>query len=196
MSLDFLATGVVILISIAISAGIVFLILLIGVIWTLCIRHHEAQSNKFVGYEEEDSDSVQGPSSLLEHINAATRSTILGAGALSPFNESTAAKERTTSPPQQGKFIDDDPFAAGTSEGGHQALSTEDGAIGTAIGGEAVEEEPRTTRVRFSFEGEGEGELQLSSNTEVQVLDSHDSAWWYVRDSNGREGVVPASYLY
>jgi hypothetical protein len=185
---DFLATGVVILISIAISAGIVFLILLIGVVWTLCIRHHEADTGKFIGFTEDD-DSLHGPSSLLEHINAATRSTILGAGAVSPLGAAAANRESRNPSPRGG---DDDPFAADPSEA-HMARSNDD-TIGTAIGGE--DDIPRQSRVRYSFDGTGEGELPLSSGSEVAVLDAHDSAWWYVRDSSGREGVVPASYLY
>ncbi|KAF9231428.1 cortical protein marker for cell polarity-domain-containing protein [Melanogaster broomeanus] len=72
----FLATGVVILISIAIAAGVVFLLALIGIVWTLLSR----RDDKPARYEnnDEDDDSIQHrPSSLLEYTNAATRTTIL-----------------------------------------------------------------------------------------------------------------------
>jgi len=39
--------------------------------------------------------------------------------------------------------------------------------------------------------------LQISAGAEVEVLDDRDPAWWYARDiRTGREGVVPAAYLY
>ncbi|KAF9232691.1 hypothetical protein BU15DRAFT_80960 [Melanogaster broomeanus] len=96
---DFLATGVVILISIAIAVGVVFLLTLIGIVWMLLSR----RDDKFARYEknDEDDDSIQHrPSSLLEHINAATRTTIFGTQ--SPFNnfsaEKGAAREGTIAP--------------------------------------------------------------------------------------------------
>jgi hypothetical protein len=69
----FLATGVVILISIAISAGVVFLLALIGILWTLFAR----RDDKLKQFEAaEDDDSIHHrPSSLLEHINAAYADT-------------------------------------------------------------------------------------------------------------------------
>ncbi|KAF9232131.1 cortical protein marker for cell polarity-domain-containing protein [Melanogaster broomeanus] len=61
----FLATGVVILISIAIAAGVVFLLALIGIVWTLLSRRD----------------------------NKLARTTILGTQ--SPFNNFSAEKEAT-----------------------------------------------------------------------------------------------------
>ncbi|KAJ3001333.1 hypothetical protein NUW54_g6493 [Trametes sanguinea] len=76
----FLATGVVILISIAIAAGIVFLLALIEILWTLFARRDD-KVNTYDGADlDADDDSTHRPSSLLEHINAATRSTIPPSG--------------------------------------------------------------------------------------------------------------------
>ncbi len=184
-----MATGVVILISIAIAAGIVFLLALIGILWTLLARRSEPEGGKFYPMDDDDSvrGSARGPSSLLEHINAATRTTILGAGATSPF-DSAAARKQASPPRPRGisPAQDPDPFAANTQDG-HQG-------VGTAVSTE--EDVPRQTHVRYSFDGAGDGELALAQGMQVEVLDSHDPAWWYVRDGNGREGVVPASYLY
>jgi hypothetical protein len=208
---EMLATGVVILISIAIAAGIVFLLALIGIIWTLLARRSEKDTGKFYPVEDDDSmrGSGRGPSSLLEHINAATHRTILGAGSVSPYG-SVARKQ--VSPENTAMSHGDDPFGAPTTEGGHAGAVAAGAAAGagaaavgageTAGAGAAAAESAddeipgRQTHVRYSFDGTGEGELQLAQGMQVEVLDSHDPAWWYVRDGNGREGVVPASYLY
>jgi len=68
-------------------------------------------------------------------------------------------------------------------------------------GGETGENElgdvNRPTHARYSFAGGAEGELPVVAGQEVIILDDRDQAWWYVRDpSTGKEGVVPASYLY
>jgi hypothetical protein len=181
---SFLATGIVILISIAIAAGVVFLLALIGILWTLLSK----RDDKLTRYEHEDEeeDSIQHrPSSLLEHINAATRSTILGAH--SPFHQVSAEKEEAA---REGEG---DPF--GPDESNYLRAATPSDAV---IGSMAAEEESsRPAHARFSFDGSGEGELPLSAGTEIEVLDDRDNAWWYARNpQTGREGVVPASYLY
>ncbi|KAF8972970.1 cortical protein marker for cell polarity-domain-containing protein [Flammula alnicola] len=178
-----LATGVVILISIAIAAGVVFLLALIGILWTLFSRKDD-KLNKFDTAEDEDDDSTQHrPSSLLEHINAATRTTILGT---SPYSNYNAEKEKaTTSVPEQ------DPFGPDASNYMRAETPSD------AVGGLLAEETSRPAHARYSFDGTGEGELPISSGAEVEVLDDRDPAWWYARDvRTGQEGVVPAAYLY
>ncbi|KDQ21696.1 hypothetical protein BOTBODRAFT_99589 [Botryobasidium botryosum FD-172 SS1] len=176
----FLATGVVILISIAIAAGIVFFLLLIGVLWTLYSRRSEGLANP---NPEEEDDSLHRPSSLLEHINAATRATVLGAGAEKAYETN------------QGDTSHMQTEAEHDGSGWHRAETPLDaaGLAGSTLDGE---EQGRSARARYSFDGAGEGELQLVAGTELTVLDDRDAAWWYVRDAEGREGVVPAAYLY
>ncbi|KAL4078498.1 cortical protein marker for cell polarity-domain-containing protein [Scleroderma yunnanense] len=180
----FLATGVVILISIAVAAGLVFLLTLLGIIWTLLSRRDE-RTNKY-DPNEEDEDSIQHrPSSLLEHINAATRTTILGT---SPFGVSAEKEEmaRTTSG-------EPDPFGPDGSNY-LRAETPSDAVVGTMT---AADEEIRPARARYSFDGTGEGELPLTAGLAVDVLDDRDAAWWYARNpQTGQEGVVPAAYLY
>ncbi|KAH7905622.1 cortical protein marker for cell polarity-domain-containing protein [Hygrophoropsis aurantiaca] len=181
----FLATGVVILISIAIAAGVVFLLALIGILWTLLSRRDDKLS-KFDGANEEDDDSTRHrPSSLLEHINAATRTTILGTQ--SPFNNFNSEK---------GDAAPDlvaDPFGPDGSNY-LRAETPSDAVIGTLA---AEEEFSRPAHARYSFDGAGEGELPLTAGLEVEILDDRDAAWWYARNvQSGREGVVPAAYLY
>ncbi|KAF9220272.1 hypothetical protein BS17DRAFT_820953 [Gyrodon lividus] len=98
----FLVTSVIILISIAIAAGVVFLLALIGIIWMLLSR----RDDKLTRYENNDEDdSIQHhPSSLLEH----TRTIILGTQ--SRFNNFSAKKGATCK-----GMIEPDPFGPDAS---------------------------------------------------------------------------------
>ncbi|KAJ7209519.1 cortical protein marker for cell polarity-domain-containing protein [Mycena pura] len=182
----FLATGIVILISIAIAAGVVFLLALIGILWTLFSRRDE-KLNKFDAAEDDDDDSTHHrPSSLLEHINAATRTTIIGADPYANF----AAKEDKHDDARP-HTPDQDPFAPDASNYIRAETPSD------AIGGLMTEETSRAAQARYSFDGTGEGELPISAGSAVEVLDDRDPAWWYARDiKTGREGVVPAAYLF
>ena len=158
---DFLATGVVILISIAIGAGIVFLIALIGILWTLFSRNDD-KPNKLDGTNEDDDDSTtHRPSSLLEHINAATRTTILGAGV---HNQNTENGE-------ENAIRDADPFGPDASNYMRAETPSD------AVGGMLAEETSRPAHARYSFDGSGEGELPISAGAEVEVLDDRDPAY-------------------
>ncbi|KAF7428381.1 hypothetical protein PC9H_007604 [Pleurotus ostreatus] len=182
----FLATGVVILISIAIAAGVVFLLALIGILWTLFSRRDD-KVHKVDGAEvEDDDDSTQHrPSSLLEHINAATRTTILGASPFAPYG---SEKERGN---EGHASADQDPFGPDASNYVRAETPSD------AVGGMLEEEKSRPARARYSFDGAEEGELPITAGAELEVLDDKDAAWWYARDvRTGREGVVPAAYLY
>jgi hypothetical protein len=160
----FLATGIVILISIAIAAGVVFLLALIGILWTLLSRRDDKLS-KYSSNEDEDEDSVQHrPSSLLEHINAATRTTIFGA----PLNNVSTEKEEAV----RETATEPDPFGPDGSNY-LRAETPSDAVVGTMA---AEEEFSRPAHARFSFEGESEGELPLTAGLEVEVLDDRDAA--------------------
>ncbi|KAI0048302.1 hypothetical protein FA95DRAFT_1491100 [Auriscalpium vulgare] len=186
-----LATGVVILISIAIAAGVVFLLVLMGILWTLFSRRDDAL-NKFDPADiDDDDDSTQHrPSSLLAHINAATRTTILGAS--NPFHHTE--KEEDAGAMAGASNTGHDPFAGPDGSNYLRAETPSDAVAGILAG----DEEPgRPAHARYSFDGSGEGELPLSVGQELEVLDDRDHSWWYARDlRTGREGVVPAAYLY
>lgn len=181
----FLATGIVILISIAIAAGVVFFLALVGIIWTLLSRRDDGAAK--YDSSDEDKDSIQHrPSSLLEHINAATRTTILGTSA---FNVSTEKEEMA----REGGSAEPDPFGPDGSNY-LRAETPSDAVVGTMA---AAEEYSRPAHARYAFDGTEEGELPLTVGLEVEVLDDRDAAWWYVRNpQTGQEGVVPAAYLY
>lgn len=163
ISVGVLAVGVVILISIAIAAGVVFLLALVGILWTLFSRRDD-KINKFDGGEEDDDDSAHHrPSSLLEHINAATRTTILGT---SPFGNISAEKG-------EEKFAREaqDPFGPDASNYIRAETPSD------AVGGLMTEETSRPAHARYSFDGTGEGELPISTGAEVEVLDDRDPAY-------------------
>lgn len=156
-----------ILISIAIAAGVVFFLALVGILWTLFSRRDDKLS-KFDGVEGDDDDSTHHrPSSLLDHINAATRNTILGTP--SPFGFSNEKDEAM----KGGLSPDLDPFAADGSNY-LRAETPSDAAAGGILAGD--DEASRPAHARYSFDGAGEGELALSAGLEVEVLDDRDSA--------------------
>ena len=78
-----LAVGLVILISIAIGLGIVFLLVLIGLIWALSRRRPEQTVDVPISASDESLGlgEKKRPSSLLATLNAATESAMLGGGA-------------------------------------------------------------------------------------------------------------------
>lgn len=181
----FLAVGVVILISIAIAAGVVFLLALIGILWTLFSRRDD-KLNKFDAVEDDDDSSLHHrPSSLLEHINAATRTTILGT---SPYSNYVPEKEEEKA--NRDRLEQE-------VEGADASNYVRAETPSDAMGGMTSEEVSRPAHARYSFDGTGEGELPVSAGAELEVLDDRDPSWWYARDvQTGREGVVPAAYLY
>jgi len=152
--IGFLAAGVVILISIAIAAGVVFLLALIGILWTLFSRKEDKVSK--LDAEDDDDSTHHRPSSLLEHINAATRTTILGTTPFADYN----TEEK----------VAHDPFGPDTSN----YVRTE--TPSDAVGGMLLEETSRPAHARYSFDGTGEGELPISAGSKVEVLDDRDPA--------------------
>ena len=184
---EFLATGIVILISLAIATGIVFLILLVGIIWTLCSRRETGLANPNPEEDDDDESSYRHrPSSLLEHINAATRTTILGTAAMG----GAGAMAHRKGDASQDTHADPDSWVRADTP-------SEMLGAGAMTGDSEAGDVNRPTHARYSFAGGAEGELPVAAGQEVVVLDDRDQAWWYVRDPvSGREGVVPASYLY
>ena len=157
--LDFLATGVVILISIAVAAGVVFLLALIGILWTLFSRRDEKLA-KFDAAEDDDGSSLHHrPSSLLEHINAATRTTILGTG-----------RHSNLDPEEEEEKLNKDGLEDGPDASNYLRAQTPS----DAIGGMAPEEASRPAHARYSFDGNGEGELPISVGAQLEVLDDRD----------------------
>lgn len=161
-SIDVLAVGVVILISIAIAAGVVFLLVLLGILWTLFSRR-DSNTLDYAAYEDDDDSTHQRPSSLLEHINAATRTAIVG-GATSPFDDLKNEK-----PAEGMAHAEPDVFAAQDGDNFVRSETPSDVLHGTASG--------RIARARYSFDGKAEGELPLSEGASLEILDDGDQKY-------------------
>ncbi len=155
-----------ILISIAISAGVVFLLALIGILWTLFSRKDD-KLKPYEGEDGEDDDSThQRPSSLLEHVNAATRATVFG-GVYGHYDGDKEEEKIEPSSPSH----DANPFGPDASN--YLRAETPSDAMGGIMG----EEASRPAHARYSFDGVGEGELRLSAGAEVEILDDRDQAY-------------------
>ena len=164
-SIDFLATGIVILISIAIAAGVVFLLALIGILWAIFARRDD-KLDRYELAEDDDDSTAHRPSSLLEHINAATRTTILGQ---SPFAHIDGEKEAEA----QARTVESaDVFGPGPDGSNYLRAETPSEAIGGIVSGE----DSRPAHARYSFDGQGEGELPLFAGQEIDILDDGDAA--------------------
>lgn len=139
-----------------------FLLALIGILWTLFARK-EDRLDKFDPADVDDDDSVtHRPSSLLEHINAATRTTIIGQ---SPFAQQDNEKEMAAA------TASSDPFGPDASN--FARAETPSDAMGGMIAGE---EASRAAHARYSFDGAGEGELPMNAGQEIEILDDGDAA--------------------
>ncbi len=154
-----------ILISIAIAAGVVFWLALVGILWTLFARR-EDKLNKYDVADADDDDSMtHRPSSLLEHINAATRTTIIG----SPFGPQDGEKHAEAGGPTAA--ASSDPFGPDASN--FARADTPSDAIGGLLSGEDAS---RPAHARYSFDGAGEGELPMTAGQELEILDDKDAA--------------------
>jgi hypothetical protein len=120
---------------------------------------------------DDDDESMQHrPTSLLAHINAATRNTIMGSN--SPFAMYGSDKSAAGGPVTAGLSS----HGHGTdADDGYEREDTPSEAMGLAVGGDS-DEMGRPARVRYSFDGTEEGELPLSAGLEVIILDDRDPA--------------------
>jgi len=140
----------------------VFLLALIGILWTLFAR----RDDNLNGYpvDDDDSSSMHHPSSLLAHINEATRKTILGGDHDDPFHggeKAVAAGMAAGALHGSDDYHDDD---------GYRRAET------PAVGGVYADDSNRPAHARYSFEGSGPGELAVSAGAELIVLDDRDPA--------------------
>ena len=52
-----------------------------------------------------------------------------------------------------------------------------------------------TATVLYDFDAQGDDELTVAENEIVTVVDKENDEWWLVRNTGGKEGVVPAQYV-
>ena len=55
--------------------------------------------------------------------------------------------------------------------------------------------DPNAAVVLYDFTADGDDELSVAEGEDLIVLERDSDDWWKVRNSKGREGVVPASYV-
>ena len=55
--------------------------------------------------------------------------------------------------------------------------------------------DPNAAVVLYDFSADGDDELSVAEGEDLIVLERDSDDWWKVRNSKGREGVVPASYV-
>ena len=55
--------------------------------------------------------------------------------------------------------------------------------------------DPNAAVVLYDFTADGDDELTVAEGEDLIVLERDSDDWWKVRNSVGREGVVPASYV-
>ncbi|KZO95530.1 hypothetical protein CALVIDRAFT_499824 [Calocera viscosa TUFC12733] len=175
---SYLSEALVIIISIVIGAGSVLLLFLIGVLSALWLRRSEETPHLLAEKDADDGSSIDHhPSMLLEHVQAATRATIIGEGAFA----AASGKRQSTE--------------ASREHAGDSSLETEE-VPGEADVDGPFEDDGRVAHTRYSFEAASDGELDIRAGAQVMVLNDRDASWWLVRDvETGREGIIPASYL-
>ncbi|GAK63141.1 cellular morphogenesis protein [Moesziomyces antarcticus] len=159
-NLHHLAVGLVILISIAIGLGIVFLLVLLGLIWAVARRRPEPRNVDVPVSASDDSLGVgekKRPSSLLATLNAATENAMLGehgagVGAAAGFGAAgaggaaalAAARSRQSSPGYDRGLGDEAAMSNYHSDGGRTGQSvqtqylTDDGGFSDAEAGIAT----------------------------------------------------------
>ncbi|SCV69677.1 BQ2448_1071 [Microbotryum intermedium] len=184
-----LSVGLVILISIAIALGVVFLLVLIGLLIALARRrdeerpnhlHDEAASAESIKRDGGGGGGVRRPTDLLATVGAATAVLL----------DSSHEKSRSAA---AGTHSEDN-----SSGGGVEALAGA-GALSYDSHGYDEGDEPlgadSTARARYSFTAEHPGELSVSAGEDLTVLENGDPNWFLVANSSGQRGLMPASYL-
>ncbi|KAK9899042.1 hypothetical protein P389DRAFT_42803 [Cystobasidium minutum MCA 4210] len=200
-----LALGLVILVSMAIALGVVFLGVLVALIITLSKRHDDANAyppvvippydadyaareakspTPFVAGSFEKSKGKITPTPMLETINAATVALSAGhpglatAGGVRILDDSHDSDERE--PSSAGEQNDD--------------TSSEENSIYDDP--EEGDDSLPMRAVRYSFDAEREEELSINTRDMVEVLDESDEHWHIVRRlRDGRQGLVPSAFL-
>lgn len=150
---------------------------LLGVLWALFRRRDERNYGQDSDTDEkeydDDMDSLQRPSSLLAHINAATRNTIFMPKDMEISSNAEVvghkAEETAVDPTDlRGYSISHEGTLAA---GAGVALISGSQSPVTTVDDHDVN---RPAQARHSFEGDGEGELPLKTGQDVIILNNQD----------------------
>ena len=199
---DYLALGLIVLIALAISTGLIFLLVLLGLLIAFWRRRHrkagppppvittlmeKRPSSEFGGGRDNDTDSLR-----LRRLDA-IQQAVFGSTAVAATSFAAASKAQSP----RGTSRDDDArssFGYDSTSQGHAGAQTAETHAGEST---TPSHMGRPTTVKYNFEAEDPAELSVREGDRVNVLEEDESEqWWYVRDIEGREGVVPASYLW
>lgn len=151
---------------------------LLGVLWALFRRRDERNYGQDTGSDEkdydDDMDSLQRPSSLLAHINAATRNTIFMPKDMDISSNADIAGHKVEETAVD--HTDHSHAPRGDSISHEGTLAPAALISGTQSPVTTVDEDDvnRPAQARHSFEGDGQGELPLKTGQDVIVLNDQD----------------------
>lgn len=141
-------------------------------------------------YHAGSKDVAEAIIDKLDSSKAASKAAESTAGAsTSPVNGSPKAKKNgvsvhfATTPPSIISPREPDPDSEG-----EDYVTTRDVRSKQDDGVEWV-------TVLYDFTADGEDELSVQEGDRCAVLEKDGDDWWKVRNSEGKEGVVPASYI-
>ena len=136
---------------------------------------------------------IGGPNSASLHFNAGSRDT---ADAIVKKLETS---KQLSAPPPEGLQEPVTPPERPRSAGKSVHFNAAPAIIPDQ--GESEEEwadtdsDPNAAVVLYDFTADGADELTVAEGEDLIVLERDSDDWWKVRNSKGREGVVPASYV-
>ncbi|KAH9810199.1 cortical protein marker for cell polarity-domain-containing protein [Melampsora americana] len=218
----FLSVGLVIVISMAISLGIVFFGVLLGLLIALKMRSKEANQPHSGNYSIEDEDEMEDeedrgrPSSLLATIDAATAAmTDRMRNLQEKEKESGVAVGVTAVNGSEGnrRLMDDvSPIVEHSGERNHAGVGPNQMTMveindeddehlrdGVDDQGEFsdgdIDPEIDVRRARWSFDPQLPGEIGVGAGESVEIKDRSNPDWWLVRRADGVEGVIPADWF-
>lgn len=196
------------MIAIAIATGLIFLLVLIGLLATIWSRPSDRSLQAAAVKHDHNSVMSDGSSVHQRRLGAIQEAIFGGAGGVALASSAAGRKQGEKNSPvasprssfgdaydhaDNHEYHDDtqgaEVAAAAAESSNDPSSDTHDSSAPSHRG--------RPTTVKHSFIGQEEPELTVNGNDQIWVLEEgpHEQ-WSYVRTSEGREGVVPASYIW
>lgn len=195
---DHLAVGLVILVSMAIALGVVFLGVLVALIITLSRRHDDTNTYPPVVIPPYDADyaarEASSPTPFLANANEKSKDKITPTPMLETISAATAALSAGHPGLVAASGIRALPDGGDNNE--HNLSSADERDDGTTSEDNSIYDDPEEgdeslpmRAVRYSFDAEREEELSINTGDTVEVLDESDEHWHIVRRlRDGRQG--------
>lgn len=197
---EYLALGLIVLIALAISTGLIFLFVLLGLAIMFCMRRFKKPAPRPIVttlLEKRPSSEFDETDSIRLRRLGAIQEAVFGSAAVASTSFANASKGQ--SPKEDFNNDSRSSFGYESTNQGHAPVNLgstvpADTSFGAVTSPSHM---GRPTTVKYNFIAEDPAELSVNEGDEVNVLEeAEDEQWWYVRDKSGREGVVPASYLW